>query len=73
MTLFLILGLFVLFYGFMLIIAPNVLLKIRRSTDEVHPRDQKIFSRRYLTGALLVLAGAYMIYFWYTAWWRIIQ
>ena len=48
--------------GVLLLVAPNVLVKLGEQTNKLYNIDGLVYRNRYAFGAILLLAGAFMVY-----------
>ncbi len=48
--------------GALLILAPNVLVQLGKQTNKLYNIDGFVYRNRYLFGALLAIAGVFLIY-----------
>ena len=60
MVLFLILGIVLVLFSFLLLFAPTTLLRITKVADTVIRLDQKVYKHRFIVGAFLLFSALVM-------------
>ncbi len=48
--------------GVLLLVAPKVLVKLGEQTNKLYNIDGLVYRNRYAFGAVLLIAGAFMVY-----------